>query len=132
MQLDYVDKYLFYRAVFIQREDILTDSKCFYVLTIIRRLNSLKISCSIISIFIQLKFLKRQLNTTHIADSLRLLLSSGYIRRSAGRGTVIYITESGKKALIEINEAMIKADYKRSTNFSKKPVLIKKPLRIGS
>lgn len=123
--LDHVDKYLLFRRVQINMDDILKDVHTLYVLTILRHVNK---GCSSLGISFHLRKIRRATAINIIHSCLYSLITAGYASRSSGKGSLYYITEQGRQALKDFSDAIECADY---VNYNKKAPISKKVKRPG-
>ncbi len=111
--LDYLDRCLVFRSLFIAREDCLNDFRTLNVLIAIRHCKRNNQRCNYTSIDRLMRNVKRTMPIGVINRCLRVLASDHYITLTGRTGTNVTLTESGKQVLADLNSSLTYAVYSR-------------------
>lgn len=108
--LDFLDKlYLLKTAT---RQKLLYSKPLLYLIISIRYFNRSRQSCNNITLFKHLRAIKHSSSLTTVRNNAKVLIDVGYIIGSQARNPTYHITEAGKQALSEFNQAINNAQYK--------------------
>jgi hypothetical protein len=128
--LNTLDKILLFRSLQVNRSDILKQPRVLHVLIICKQQSQKRGRCNYYTINTALRACRRTLSIQSVFKFVGLLLEAGYLRKSSGKGSRLYITQLGLQTLEDFNRDIEQAYYPRKKidpSLIKKKAATKKP-----